>query len=272
MPAKKQPATGKSGVNRKKALSDASGPRAGTRRRGTGEQLLSKLEVQQSLLDQLKTCNEILRLNAEDRSIQEWKDRLSFLLATNSRVDFDDVVEGLLRDKALRTAIDFDLPTDGDEQLLVGMVFAEASGPVADEIEAIVSCLVNCAHYATYQETGKKCYNDSFGDGTILSAIKNCSLAYGSAQWKRVMKGDVLKAKTDLEGSLIPSEVSKLKACCEGVSVVCAGSVPYSDPASKRNLIQFNQAADSPPSKRQEKVGKYGAHTFYAFKNGRECQ
>lgn len=272
MPAKKPSTTRKSRDSRKKVLSASSGARSGTRRRSTGELLLSRLAIQQSLLDQLKTCSEILRVHAEDRSIQEWKDRLAFLLSTNSRVDFDEVVEGLLLDKALRTPIDFELPTGGDEQLLVGMVFAEASGPIADEIEAIVSCLVNCAHYATYQESAKKCYNDSFGDGTILAAIKKCSLAYGSAQWKRVMNGDVLKAKTDLEGSLIPSEVSKLKACCDGVAMVSAGSVPYSDSASKRNLIQFNQATDSPPSKRQEKVAKYGAHTFYAFKKGRECQ
>lgn len=272
MPAKDQSTSGKSRGGRKKALSAASSVRPGRSPRGKGEPLLAKLELQQSLLNQLKTCNEILQLNADDRSIQEWKNRLAFLLSTNSRVEFDDVVGDLLLDKALRTSIDFNLPTDSDEQLLVGMVFAEASGAVADEIEAIVSCLVNCAHYATYQEAQKKCYNDSFGDGTILSAIKKCSLAYGSAQWKRVMDGDALKTKADLEASLIPSEVSKLKACCAGVATVCAGSVPYSDPASKRNLVQFNQAADSPPSKRQEKVAKYGVHTFYAFKKGRECQ
>lgn len=270
--ANSQSILGKSRGSRKKAPSSASGARHFTNRRGTGEQLLSKLEVQQSLLNQLKTCNEILHFNAEDRSTQEWKHRLSFLLSTISHVDFDDIVEELLLDNVLRTPIDFDLPTDADQQLLVGMVFAEASGPFADEIEAIVSCMVNCANYASYKEPGKKCYNDSFGDGTILSAIKKCSRAYGSGQWTRVMVGDLLKAKTDLEGSLIPSEVSKLKACCEGVATVSAGSVPYSDPASKRCLIQFNQAADSPPSNRQEKVAKYGAHTFYAFKKGRECQ
>ncbi|MBL0009905.1 MAG: hypothetical protein IPP22_00560 [Nitrosomonas sp.] len=47
---------------------------------------------------------------------------------------------------------------------------------------------------------------------------------------------------------MIPTEVLKLKTCCAGVTEVCAGAVPYSDEASGRILVQFNQAADSPPA------------------------
>jgi hypothetical protein len=234
--------------------------------------LLSQLAVQQSLLNQIKTCNEILQVNAGERSTQEWKSRVAFLLSGNSKTHFDDIVEDLLLDEALRSPIDFSLPTDSDSQLLVGLTFAEASGTDAAEIQAIAACLVNCAYYANFKQPPKKCYNDSFGDGTILSAIKNCSQAYESRQWKRVMDGDSLQTKADLEAALIPVEVAKLKACCDGVATVAAGAVPYSDRISKRNLIQFNQATNSPPSIRQEKVTTYGVHTFYAFKSGRECQ
>lgn len=249
-----------------KSRSNLTGPR------DDDSALLSKLAVQQSLLNQLKTCNEILQINAGDRFIQEWKSRVSFLLSGNSKAHFDDIVEHLLLDETLRSPIDFSLPTDSDSQLLVGLTFAEASGTDASEIQAIAACLVNCAYYANFKQPPKKCYNESFGDGTILSAIKKCSQAYESRQWKRVMDGDALQSKAALEAVLIPVEVAKLKACCDGVATVTAGEVPYSDQAAKRNLIQFNQATNSPPSVRQEKVTAYGVHTFYAFKSGRECQ
>jgi len=249
-----------------KSRSNAQGPR------DDAAALLSKLEVQQSLLNQLKTCNEILKVDAEERSVQEWKSRVAFLLSGNSKAHFDDIVEDLLLDEALRSPIDFSLPSDSDSKLLVGLTFAEASGTDAAEIQAIAACFVNCAYYANFKQPPKKCYNDSFGDGTILSAIKNCSQAYESRQWKRVMDGDSLQTKAELEAALIPVEVAKLKACCDGVATVKAGAVPYSDHASTRNLIQFNQATNSPPSNRQEKVTTYGVHTFYAFKSGRECQ
>lgn len=240
--------------------------------RNASTALMSKLEVQQSLLSQLKTCNEILLSDPEDRAVINWKERIEFMLSSQSMMAFDDVIEDMLVVPALRTPIDFPLPSDSDQQALVGLAFAESSGTALIEITAIIGCLVNVAYYAAYEDPPKQCYNGSFGDGTILSAIKKSSLAYGSTQWRRIMNGDVLLSKEKLEQTLIPSEVSKLKACCEAVADVSKGNTPYQDTTSGRFLVQFNQATNSPPSTRQEKVAKYGVHTFYAFKTGRECQ
>ena len=258
----------------KRAKSKASVTRRSTADAGrdASSALILRLDVQQSLLSQLKSCNDILQSNPEDRAVLNWKRRLEFMLSSQSMIEFDDVIEDMLLEPALRTPIDFSLPTDSDEQAFVGLAFAEASGTDVSEITAIVGCLVNVAYYAAYKEPLKKCYNDAFGDGTILSAIKKSSSAYNSAQWKRIMNGDVLLSKAKLEQTLIPLEVSKLKACCDAVADVSAASTPYPDATSGRFLVQFNQATNSPPSTRQEKVAKYGVHTFYAFKTGRECQ
>ncbi|MBL0009906.1 MAG: hypothetical protein IPP22_00565 [Nitrosomonas sp.] len=152
--------------------------------------LILRLDVRQSLLSRLKTCSEILQFNTEDRTVHDWKKRLEFMLSSQSQIAFDDVIKDLLLEPALRTPIEFTLPSDKDQQVLVGLAFAEASGTDASEIAAIVGCLVNVAYYARYKEPPRKCFNDSFGDGTILSAIKRSSIAYESAQWKRVMSGD----------------------------------------------------------------------------------
>lgn len=261
--AVKKPTRSKASVTRRSAADVG---------RNASSALISQLDVQQSLLSQLKTCNEILQSNAEDRTVLNWKGRLEFMLSSQSMIAFDDVIEDMLLEPTLRTPIEFSLPTDSDQQVLVGLAYAESSGTNPSEIAAIIGCLVNVAYYAAYKEPSKKCYNDAFGDGTILSAIKKSSLAYESAQWRRIMSGDVLLSKAKLEQTLIPSEVSKLKACCEAVADVSAGTTPYPDAASGRFLVQFNQATNSPPSTRQEKVAKYGVHTFYAFKTGRECQ
>ena len=92
---------------------------------------------------------------------------------------------------------DSDYPKDPNLQLLVGVIFAESGsknyggGENASEKEAIGKTFVNAAYYAAMKEQGgKKCYNDSFGDGTILSAIQTMAVAYSTATWNRVMNGN----------------------------------------------------------------------------------
>lgn len=174
--------------------------------------------------------------------------------------------------------IDFNLPTDVKSQLLVGALFAESStkfyggGENPAEKTAIAQAIVNMAFYAGQSKmSGKKCYNSSYGDGTILSAVKRAIVAYGKDRWNLVMASDKLKSKADLEKVLNSFDVEHLKGCVEAVNAL-SSSVPITNGSFGRIPLQFNQAKDSPPSTRTEKIGKEGAHTFYAFIDGRECQ
>lgn len=172
-------------------------------------------------------------------------------------------------------AIDFELPSDADEMLLVGAIFSEATtggNASDDEKKAIGSCVVNMAFYAAMKsQGGKKCYNDSFGDGTILSAIKKAIKGYNTPRWKLVMDGDKLKSKADLD-KLNAGEIKILKAVVTAAGDVRKATPPVAGPGSTRFPLQFNQATDDPPSNREEKLFKLASHTFYGFKDGRECQ
>ena len=175
--------------------------------------------------------------------------------------------------------IDFDLPTDAAKQILVGAIFAESStkfsggGEDAGEKTAIVQAIINLSYYAGQSKmNGKKCYNSSFGDGTILGAVKKSIHAYGQTRWNLVMVNDKLKTKAILEKVLDQFDVAHLKNCVETVNKHSSAAAPVSNDTFGRNPLQFNQAKNAPPSPRTEKVGKVGAHTFYAFITGRECQ
>ena len=175
--------------------------------------------------------------------------------------------------------IDFDLPTDAAKQILVGAIFAESStkfsggGEDAGEKTAIVQAIINLAYYAGQSKmNGKKCYNSSFGDGTILGAVKKSIHAYGQTRWNLVMVNDTLKTKKILEKVLDQFDVAHLKNCAETVNLWSSATAPVSNDTLGGIPLQFNQAANSPPSPRMKKIGKAGAHTFYAFIAGRECQ
>lgn len=177
--------------------------------------------------------------------------------------------------------INFQLPTEADKQLLLGIIFSESStkhygGENADEKICIGLCVVNMAYYAKQSTmSGKRCYNSSYGNGTILSSIQKGFLAYNSPRWNKIMTGNTLKTKAILETSLNPDEIEHLRlsvVALASVSTSTASTQTYSG-LSNRIPLQFNQAANSPPSDRLEKLGKLGTkHTFYGFKIGRECQ
>lgn len=175
--------------------------------------------------------------------------------------------------------INFTLPTPVDEQLLVGAVFAESStkyygGENSDEKICISLCVINMAYYARQKKSGgKTCYNSSYGDGTILSAIRKGFVAYGGTMWGKVMSGDRLKSKKDLEKALNADEVEHLRLSVNAVGANSISSAPLNfSGLNNRVPLQFNKAENSPPSSRTEKVGKVGSHTFYGFKAGRECE
>jgi len=87
------------------------------------------------------------------------------------------------------------------------------------------------------------------------------------------MNGDRLKSKAELEATLTPPDVDHLKRTVDAVNRIYPADAPVAYDDLSREPLQFNQAANSPPNpQRQEKIGRYASHTFYAFKKGSECQ
>lgn len=172
------------------------------------------------------------------------------------------------------------LPTDPMLQLLTGAVFAESStrwygGEHHDEKEAIAWAILNMSHYATVKPHGRsRGYNSAFGDGTVLSAIRKAIVAYEGPRWDLVMNATALKPVSDLN-RLEPADHEHLALCLAVTNAISpAPALPRAlVTLGDRIPVQFNQANDSPPSRdRQEKIGRLGRHTFYAFKPGREAE
>ena len=123
---------------------------------------------------------------------------------------------------------------DANIEPLVGAIFAESSsehwggGENADEKQAIGSTIVNATYYAkTKQVAGKKCYNDTFGNGTILSAIQKIVLAYNGNQWIKVMNGNRLKSAAEL-AKLVPDDAQHLELSIEAANAIGALQGPRS--------------------------------------------
>lgn len=175
--------------------------------------------------------------------------------------------------------IDFPLPSGEEPEALTGAIFSESTGAASagdydNEKNCIGLAVINASYYATWKtHGGKTCYNSSFGDGSIIDAIRKTIGAYGKSRWKLIMNGDRLKSKVQLEAILTPADVDHLKRTVDAVNRIYPMNPPVTYVALGREPLQFNQAADSPPNpQRQEKIGRYASHTFYAFKKGRECQ
>ena len=117
-----------------------------------------------------------------------------------------------------------------------------------------------------------RCYNDSFGSGTIQSAVRNGFQAYGGARWNEVMKADdTMKTRAVLESTLDQAKLDHLR-----LSIESANAITSAPPINNATLggapVAFNQASNSPPSARMERAAAAGAHTFYKFKSNRECE
>jgi hypothetical protein len=185
------------------------------------------------------------------------------------------------------------LPETLERQLLVGVIYAESGSKAysgeenADEKLAIGWTFVNRAYYAQFKPVdGKhKCYNESFGDGTLVSAVKTGSAAYNpvdkdnkkvdNAPWYDIMNGNRLKSLEDLAKSLEePAKLEHFKLSVEAANKIDPYvKKPRALPKlGERIPVAFNQATNQPPSpQRMERIGKLGVHTFYGFKPGREC-
>jgi hypothetical protein len=178
-----------------------------------------------------------------------------------------------------RSPIDFPLPYGEDAEALTGAIFSESTGMAAagdydKEKDCVGLAIINAAYYATWKpNAGATCFNSSFGNGTIIDAVRRIIVAYGKARWKLIMTGDRLKSKAELEAALTPPDADHLKRTVNAVNRIYPSNPPVTYAPLSRVPLQFNQAIDSPPNpQRQEKVGRYASHTFYAFKKGRECQ
>lgn len=177
-------------------------------------------------------------------------------------------------------AADLTLPTDVTLQLLTAAVFAESStrafgGESHEEKEAIAWAILNMSHYATVKPArARRGYNGNFGDGTVLGAIRAAIDAYQGPRWRLVMNDLVLKPKADLL-RLQPGDLDHLRLVLVVTNGIGPAPMPPRALASlgNREPVQFNQARDQPPNpQRQEKIGRFARHTFYAFKPGREAE
>ncbi len=176
--------------------------------------------------------------------------------------------------------IDFELPAKAETQLIAAVIFAESGtaafgGANEDEKYCIGLAVRNMAHYAKYTGGARKCYNQHFGDGTVLSAIKSTIQAYKTKMWLMIMSADALKDKAALEAALSDAYVAHLRGAVEAAEKAAkVPLLPAKGPVGvkSRPPLQFNKAANSPPSPRMELLGKLGSHSFYGFKAGRECQ
>lgn len=172
-----------------------------------------------------------------------------------------------------------DRPTNARTRLLVGAIYAESGttengGENADEKIAIGWTFVNMAYYAPLRSprNGRQ-YNDAFGDGTLLSAIRNGSVAYGEPLWSQVMTGNDLKSYQELDHGL----TGRTQRIHYNLSVEAAQQVGDNPPMPLESLsywvpIQFNRSGRPPNPRRQWEVGQFGRTHFFAFKPGRELE
>lgn len=177
-------------------------------------------------------------------------------------------------------ASELTVPSDPMLQLLTGAVFAESStrwygGENHEEKEAIAWSILNMSHFATVKPEGAtRGYNSAFGDGTVLSAIRKAIVAYEGPRWQLIMNGVLLKPKSAFD-KLDPADREHLRLVLVVTNAISpAPSLPHALATLQNRIpVQFNQANNAPPSRdRQEKIGRLGRHTFYAFKPGREAQ
>jgi len=164
---------------------------------------------------------------------------------------------------------------------LVGMIYAESSTPNAgggefhEEKVGIGQTIGNRTFYATMTPPppATSCYNSEYGNGTVWSALSSSGQfqAFGGSRWNEVMNGDDLKQPAALNQSMRRiSDRQHFNLSVEAVREVDIGLglVPELLDAKP---IAFQQSAQA-GSPRWQLSGKLGAHHFFSFAPGRECQ
>lgn len=171
------------------------------------------------------------------------------------------------------------VPTGQDRQLLAGAVFAEAqqSRSPNDEREAIASTFQNRIIHvrrwgnATFcpSITGQRRTNQAAQDArdfgsTLLGSIRTGSAAYGGGQWDKVMDSNRMRPSADICARIQPGELAPLHRAIQAANAMYGRQ-------GRRFFVAFNQARNRPPSARMELGARIAAHSFYKFRQGREC-
>jgi hypothetical protein len=172
------------------------------------------------------------------------------------------------------------LPTDvgGGEALLAATIFAEAgqSRKADDERKAIAWATINrMLHIAAFPADKR-----DLGDGTMLGTlqVKGAYPSYHSNQWLKVAPNDRLLTSGYCE-CLVADECAAMTKALEVAKSVWAeyqkGNAAPTGELGR--VIAFNQATNSPPSPRMQRINMgfvtgdaHVKHTFYEFIPGRE--
>jgi len=177
---------------------------------------------------------------------------------------------------ALETA-----PKDPTARLLTAAVFAESGnahygGENADEKEAIAVTVMNQAFYAIKPPKQKRNYNASFGDGTILSAIKNGCVSYSGERWNLVADASDLLPQAQIEGNLKLDDRTHFNLSVDTANLLLGYKAPLTIKALGGHApIGFHsgkQIGVIPNEDRESIIGKLGRHEFYGFDKGHEYE
>lgn len=120
----------------------------------------------------------------------------------------------------------------------------------------------------------KRNYNaESWGDGSVLDAIKHSIRAYQQKQWNEVATADDLKPDAILDRTLFFTDRTHYNLSVGAANAIAAAPTGIKN-FNNRYPIGFNKSAKHKPpnKKRDEYIGEAGVHMFYGFKKGREYQ
>jgi RHS repeat-associated protein len=170
-----------------------------------------------------------------------------------------------------------DRPKGQAQRLFAAVIFSESTAGDEDAVEklAIGATVYNDAFYAKLppKSKQKKNYNaPSFGDGTILGAIKTAfPKSYKKARWNLVALAADLKSQADIDQALIGADREHYNLCIDAANAVTPPPMGIKD-FKNEAPVGFNKADDKPPSDREHKIGHAGSTTFYGFDTGREYE
>ncbi len=173
-------------------------------------------------------------------------------------------------------------PNNKAVRQLVAAIYAESgskdwSGAEnAVEKLAIGATIVNQAFYAKLPPGSKpkrRNYNKSFGDGTVLGAIKRSIVAYKQTEWNQVADADDLKPDPTISGTLVGTAREHYNLSVDAANAVTTAPMAIKELGS-RCPIGFNksQKHKAPSKERDDFIGGAGVHMFYGFKTGREYE
>ena len=221
---------------------------------------------------------EIVRGDTATKIARRYNTTVACLRDRNSGVDLDRIRPGQSINVPVSTC-SVPVPTGQDKQILAGAIFGEAeqSRMTNDEREAIASTFQNRVFHVQRWADPSFCPNitgdsrssqeaQDVGDfgRTLLQSISKGSLAYGGGQWNKVMDSDIMRSSADICTRIQPGELAPLHRAIQAANAMYGNR-------GRRFLVAFNRAQNQPPSPRMKLEVSIAAHSFYRFKQDREC-